>query len=145
MSQTVKQALAAANFTSDGEIYTLLKMPANAVIPAAGIIAEMNTPFSTLILDKHELTLLVLKDAISDFEKRLRDSTIYEQDYQLITIDVELDPQMVGFMARISGVLADAGISFMAYAAYSRDHIFVPVEQFDDAIDALKHLQTDVK
>lgn len=145
MAQTVEQAIAAADFTSDEEIYTLLKLPANAVIRAAGVVAEMNTPFSALILDKDELTLIILKDAVGDFENRLRDRVVYERDYRLITLDVELDPQLVGFMARISTTLADAGVSILTYAAYSRDHVFVPADQFDTAITALNRLQADVK
>ncbi len=142
MPQTVEEAIAAAQFISDGEAYALIKLPVNAIIPAAGIIAQMNTPFSTLILDKDEITLIVIVDAVADFENRLRDSIVYETRFRLITIDVQLDPQMVGFMAAISAALKDAGVSIMTYAAYSRDHLFVPVDQFDTAMTTLEALKS---
>lgn len=145
MPQTVEQVLKDANFTSDAETYTLVKMPANRAILAAGIVAEMNTPFTAFILDRDEITLLLLKDATHDFAKRLQDSIVYADDYRLITLDMVLEPTLVGLMARVSSALADAGVSILTYAAFSRDHFLVPAAQFDDAIDALKRLQANVK
>jgi hypothetical protein len=145
MPQTVEQAITAASFYTDEETYALIKLPVGAVIAAAGIIAEMNAPFSMLMLDKDELTLLVIKDAISDFEKRLRDFHASAVDYRLITIDVELEPQLVGFLARISDALAEVEVSILTYAAYSRDHIFVPIDKFDTALKTLKQLQKNIK
>ena len=143
MPHTIEEAIASAGFISDDEHYALVKLPANAIIPAAGVLAEMNTPFSALILDQDEITLFVIADAVEHFSKRLRDSVVYATQFRLITIDVELDPQMVGFMAHISTALAAAGVGVFPYAAYSRDHIFVPAHQFDTALQTLENLKAN--
>jgi hypothetical protein len=62
--------------------------------------------------------------------------------YRLITIDVELEPNLVGFMAHISRALATAGITLMPFAAFSRDHLLVPSDKFDTALKALEKLRS---
>ena len=61
-------------------------------------------------------------------------------DYRLITFDdVVLDPNLVGFMAEITKVLASTGnnISVLTYAAYSTDHIFVANKDYTKATHIL--------
>ena len=61
-------------------------------------------------------------------------------DYRLITFDdVVLDPNLVGFMAEITKVLASNGnnISVLTYAAYSTDHIFVANKDYTKATHIL--------
>jgi hypothetical protein len=61
-------------------------------------------------------------------------------DYRLITFDdVVLDPNLVGFMAEITKVLASNGnnISVLTYAAYSTDHIFVANKDYTKATNIL--------
>ncbi|NJL54634.1 ACT domain-containing protein [bacterium] len=145
MMQTVDAVLAAASLYTDNELYALIRLPPQAIIAAAGIIAEMNTAFSALLLDKHEITLLVLQDALSDFEKRLQGAEIAVIRYRLITLDVPLEPGLVGFIGRISTVLAEAGVSILSYAAFKRDHLFIPAEDFDVAWAALQRLTQDLK
>lgn len=145
MHQSVDNALAAAGLYTDGERYALIRLPSRAIIAAAGIVAEMSTPFVALLLDKDAITLLVLEDALSDFETRLQEAEIATTRYRLLTLDVELEPELVGFMARISTALAEASISILTYAAFNRDHIFVPEADFDRAHATLKRLQQDLK
>jgi hypothetical protein len=64
--------------------------------------------------------------------------------YRLITLDVVLEPQLTGFMARIASALAEAGVTIMPFAAYQRDHLLVPTQQFDTAMNTLKKLQTEI-
>jgi hypothetical protein len=142
MPQTVEQALAAAAFYSDNIDYSLIKLPARGITAAAGVVAEIGEPFTALIADKDEVTLLIPAEGVEEFAHRLHNCEVSAITYRLITLDVELDPQLAGFIARISAALAAAGISILPYAAYTRDHLFVPADQFDNALAALKQLQT---
>jgi hypothetical protein len=142
MAQTVEQALAAAIIYSDNVDYGLIKLPARGITAAAGSIAEIGEPFAALITDKDEVTLLIPVEGVEEFADRLHNYEVSAITYRLITLDVELDPQLTGFIARISAALAAAGISILPYAAYTRDHLFVPADQFDNALAALKQLQT---
>lgn len=139
---TVSQILSQATFYSDGQDYVLLKLHPRGIILAAGIIAEIAHPFSALIADKDEVTLLIANQYVEEFQDRLRD---YQAGaiYRLITIDVELEPSLTGFIAHISAALAKASIPILPFAAYSRDHLFVPAEQFERAIATLEKLKSE--
>jgi hypothetical protein len=141
MSQTVDSALAEAEFYTDEQDYVLIRLPARAITAAAGVIAEIGEPFGALVVDKYEVTLLTYAGAAEEFQQRLHDVTISETTYRLITIDVVLEPVLTGFMARISTALADAGISILPYAAFSRDHILVPANQIEPALTTLEGLR----
>lgn len=141
MPQTVQQALSAAKLYTDDQLYRLIKLPAQAVTAAAGVLAEIGEPFAALLVDKDEVTLVLTADDLEDFGRRLPGHTASATAYRLITFDVELEPTLVGFMAQVSAALASVGVSILPFAAFSRDHLLVPSEQFSTAWDALKKLQ----
>lgn len=141
MSQNLQDILQSANYSSDGIVYSLLKLHPRAVIIAASIAAEIADPFLTLIVDKYETTLIMPANLIEEFEERLKGHLMSHVQYRLITLDTELEPTLIGLMATISKTLAEHNISILALSAYSRDHFLVPVEQFDQALKALNALK----
>ena len=143
MPQTVDQALKNAQLYTDQLEYSLVHLPPNAIMVAAGVIAEIGEPFGAMIVDKDEVTLVIPADAVADFSKRLREHRLSDTSYRLITFDIELEATLTGFMARISQALADAGIPILPFAAFSRDHLLVPSAHFDTAWSALKALQAN--
>lgn len=58
-----------------------------------------------------------------------------------ITLTVHSDLAAVGLTAAVSHALAQAGISCNVVAGVHHDHLFVPVEQAQQAMDALHALQ----
>jgi uncharacterized protein len=62
-----------------------------------------------------------------------------------ITLTVDSDLQAVGLTAAFANALGKAGISCNVVAGAYHDHIFVPVERANDAMKALKALQTASK
>lgn len=122
---------------TDDEPYVVLKLPPNAITVAAGIVAEVSDPFTVLLVDKDEVTLVVHKEVPEEFGKRLRDAITSETEFRLITFDIELSFDVVGFMHAIAGILAEEKISVLPYGAYSRDHILVNVSDFDRAKEVL--------
>lgn len=142
MPQTLEEALQNAVLYSDDYIYRFVKLPVNAITAAAGVIAQAGNPFSALLLDKDEVTLMIEDEDFHEFKKRLLDHEVSEVRYRLITFDIELEPTLIGFMAQVSTALASQNISLMPFAAYSRDHIFVNEDDFDRAITILENLKT---
>ena len=57
---------------------------------------------------------------------------------RLITLTVHSSLEAVGFLAAITEKLAAAGISVNAISAYYHDHLFVPREKAEQAIDILQ-------
>jgi hypothetical protein len=142
MTQTVEQILAAAKLYSDEKDYIIVQLPATAITAAAGIIAEISEPFCALIVDKDEVSLVVPQEVWEDFSKRLPNHKVAEKPYKLITFDIVLEMNLVGFMARISQALAEANVSILTFAAFTRDHFLVPADQFDIAMVALQKLKS---
>ena len=57
-----------------------------------------------------------------------------------ITLRVQSSLTAVGLMAAVSAALAKRGIPCNPVSAFLHDHIFVPWNRRDDALDALSHL-----
>jgi uncharacterized protein len=57
-----------------------------------------------------------------------------------ITLRVQSSLTAVGMMAAVSAALAKRGIPCNPVSAFLHDHLFVPWERRDDALDALSHL-----
>ncbi len=144
MEDTVRQALQQSSLSSDEVNYAVIKLPARAITVAAGIVAEIGEAFCALIVDRYEVSLIIPSEAVEDFATRLQGHTLAEKPYRLITFDIELDFSIFGFMAAVSQALADVKVSILPIAAYSRDHILVPSEQFDIALQTLQKLQSSL-
>lgn len=59
-----------------------------------------------------------------------------------LELTVVSDLNAIGFLARISKALADAGIPCNAVAGFYHDHIFVPEAKATDAVSALRGLSS---
>lgn len=145
MAQTLAQAFQDCTLYSDDYLYRFVTLPPNRIIAAAGVIAEANTPFSALLLDKDEVTLMIEEEDFEQYKKRLNGFEVSDVRYRLITFDVVLESNLVGFMAVVSNALAEANISLMPFAAYSRDHILVGEADYNRAVDVLNNLKTSIK
>jgi hypothetical protein len=137
---TAAEAFAQAALYTDQTRYCLVHLPARAITAGAGVLAEIGRPFSALVVDKDEVTLVLPQDDWDEFAARLPD---YREvrDYRLITFDLPLDLQIVGFMALVSRILAEAEISILALGAFERDHILVSADKFQAAWDGLRAAQ----
>lgn len=137
------QALAKAALFTDERLYTLVHLPAAAITAAAGVLAEWGEPFGALIVDKDEVTLVLSEDAWQEFQHRLPDHRT-AGPYRLLTFDMPLALDMIGFLALVSRVLADAGIPLLAVSAFERDHLLIPADHFPRALSALQHAQAQI-
>lgn len=57
-----------------------------------------------------------------------------------ITLDLHSSLEAVGLTAAFAATLGKAGISANVVAGYHHDHIFVPLDRADDAVEALEWL-----
>jgi hypothetical protein len=63
-----------------------------------------------------------------------------EKDWKILTFDTVLPSGLVGFLAKVSKVLADEKIPIFAVSAYSTDHILVKEKDLARAEEKLKEL-----
>jgi hypothetical protein len=106
-------------------IFVFCSIPDGKEIPA--------TLKPVLIFRELEGTTLVVRREEAD-----RAGLPHQFASRLITLTVHSSLEAVGFLAAITGRLAEAGISVNAVSAYYHDHLFVPERRADEA---LRHLQ----
>jgi hypothetical protein len=94
-----------------------------------------SAPFM-LLKDEHEVTLLLDEEDWRTMRHAARDARV-EGDFRLLTFDVELAWNVVGFLALVTRILAEAGISCGALSAFSRDHLLVKQDDLAKALRAL--------
>jgi len=63
-----------------------------------------------------------------------------EKDWKILTFDMILPFELVGFLAKVSKALADEKISIFVISAYSTDHILVKEEDLTRTKEKLKNL-----
>ncbi len=128
--------IAETRLFTDGRPYVIIGLPASQLVLASELLMRTRAPFSALLYDKDEVTLVISREAWDLMSAGLEISAI-SPDYRLITFDLPLDLGLVGYIATLTSVVAERGISIFPISAFSRDHILVPAEDFDRAWEAL--------
>lgn len=96
---------------------------------------RMSAPFM-IFSDKFEVTLLLDETDFGTIRHAIRDAK-WEGNFRLLTFDIELDFTIVGFLAEVSRILAEAEISIVALSAFSRDHLLIKQEDLAKALKVL--------
>ena len=65
----------------------------------------------------------------------------FDSQWRMIRCSIHSDLTAVGFLAAMSGSLAEAGISVNAVSAYYQDYLFVPAEKAGMALKILKGMR----
>ncbi len=87
------------------------------------------------IEDKKEITVVIDED-------RIKEEDVIEKNegWKIITFDMVLPFELVGFITRLSQILTEEGISIFVISAYSTDHILVKEKDLPGAIKKLEGL-----
>ncbi len=96
---------------------------------------RMTAPFM-IFRDKFEVTLLLDETDFGTMRHAVRDARI-QGNFRLLTFDIKMDFNVVGFMAEVSRILAEAGVSIVALSAFSRDHLLIKQSDLAPALKAL--------
>ncbi len=92
------------------------------------------------IIDKNEITVIIEQSKYNN-----EDVIEIEKDWKILTFDMVLPFKLVGFLAKVSKVLADEKIPIFAVSAYSTDHILVKEEDLETAKEKLQNLGCVIK
>jgi len=96
---------------------------------------RMTAPFM-IFKDKFETTLLLDEIDFRTVRHAMRDART-QGGFRLLTFDIELDFTVVGFLAEVAQILAEAEISIVALSAFSRDHLLIKQEDLSKALKSL--------
>ena len=94
-----------------------------------------DAPFM-ILRDQHEVTLLRDETDWRTMRYAARDARI-EGNFRLVTFDIELGWNVVGFLARVTEIFAEAGISCGALSSFSRDHLLIKQHDLATALRVL--------
>ena len=92
-----------------------------------------------IVRDETETTIVVNEEAVDEI-----DAEHVERSWKLLTFEMELPFELVGFLAAVATALADADISVFVLSSYSTDHVFVKEADLVDAVSQLETLGCDV-
>lgn len=97
---------------------------------------RMSAPFM-IFRDPWEVTLLLDAVDFGTIQYAVRDAKT-AGNYRLLSFDVELDFTVVGFLAEITKILAEAAVPIISLSAFSRDHLLIKQEDLAKALKALR-------
>jgi len=96
---------------------------------------RMTAPFM-IFRDKWEVTLLLDEIDFGTIRHAVREAKT-EGNFRLLSFDVELDFNVVGFLAEVAKILAEAEIPIVALSAFSRDHFLIKQQDLSKALIVL--------
>ena len=128
------------------ELSYLLKNMKPAHVPGSFIFATVteetlkslgSTP-RMIFREVEAITVIITKEVAKN------NSLSFESEWGLITLTVHSDLEAVGFLAKITSVLAEAGITANTVSAFYHDHLFVPEHRVDESLTLLKNLSNSI-
>jgi hypothetical protein len=96
---------------------------------------RVDAPFM-VFRDGREVTLLVEEDDWKRLRHAARDARV-ERDFRLVTLNIELPWNVVGYLAQVTNILAAAGLSVGALSSFSRDHLLIKQNDLGAALRVL--------
>jgi len=105
------------------------------LLEESGLSPRLDSSFM-IFRDDKEVTMLVEEDDWNRMRHAVRDARV-EANFRLITLDLELGWNVVGYLARVAEILTSAGVSLGALSAFSRDHLLIKQEHLGKALKVL--------
>lgn len=131
----LEQALARMRFVVEPGEFCLLGFPEP---PSSEDLAQLSQP-SQLVLEQGETSILVAAGPAQAILERHAGAQL-EGGLRWIRFEAPMGWELVGFLAKVSGELAAAGVPIGAVCGFSRDHLFVPGKHLELAREVLGRL-----
>ena len=103
-------------------------MPPDAAIPEWAYLGE----FFSITKTADELSIVCLSGVIPESVEK-------DAGWQVLKIEGVLSFDLVGILAQVSAVLAEAEVSIFAISTYNTDYILVNNRDFDSAVVVLRN------
>lgn len=118
------------------EDYALLRFPPACRAQVLEILKQQaRAGFSLFLEESEEISLLVPFESAARYAGASMETS---DPLRVITFDTKLPMDLCGFFAPAAERLALAGISILPWAGFRTDHLGVPAEQFEAAVNVLR-------
>jgi uncharacterized protein len=133
-----KELLRSAKVEVAAETFALVGTSRAGLLELLGdnsLSPRMSAPFM-IFMDPHEVTLVLDEIDLGIMRPGLTTAKI-ENGYRMLTFNIVLELSVVGFMAEISRILAEAGVAILPLSAFSRDSLLIKQDDLATALKAL--------
>ena len=135
----IANLLGQARWQARPERFVLAGLNPNERALALGLLAGVVSPFMQLIVEPDLLTLLLPQSDWRSLKPAFPRARV-QQPFRVISFDLDLPDDLVGFLAVASRALADAGVPILAVCGFTKDHLLVREEHLERALAALEAL-----
>lgn len=124
---SVQELIQNGEFSLDPEKYAILKT------------TKFMEDALACIKTKTEHTIIATERAATHTLPR-KEILEIDKDWRLISFEMELPFELVGFLSHVSKALADAGVSIFILSTFSTDLLMIKEAQLEKTIQVLKEL-----
>jgi hypothetical protein len=128
--------LGQADWQALPERFVLAALKPNERMLVLGLLSSVTAPFMQLIVEPDVLTLLLPQSDWRVLKPAFPHARV-QAPFRVISFDLDLPDDLVGFLAVASRALAAAGVPILAICGYTKDHILVREEHLERALTAL--------
>jgi len=124
------------------EKYVLVSLPTSSLPEAASIVGRSAGAFAALILERDEVSLTLPEHVWTAHTVK---ANAKDGPYRAVSINVDVDLEVFGFIAAAHVRLANARISIVPEAAFLKEHLLVHEKDLDQTVSILGKLIEDCR
>lgn len=142
MNQTVRALWAKTRILVWPGDYLLVSLPHAALRTAALLAAAGADQFVALVVEKDEVSLTLRRDAWSSASPKVHALAV-AGPYRVVTLDLEIDLNVSGYLLPAAERLAQAQIAIVAQCTFRKDHLLIRSEHAETAISILTRFSAE--
>ena len=135
---TIKQLLKKTKLKLLSDKYIFISIPLNQFNRLD--LKQFQKKFFSITYEKDGITLTINEKNWNKIKVNFKKCKV-GKNYRIITLDIKLNPNVVGYLAAISKILADNNISIIAISTYQKDHLMIKNKDTKKALKVLKKLK----
>lgn len=126
------------------DAFSLVSLPHASLPDAAALVAESRDRFAALVVEADEVSLTVAESVWTAARHRIA-FRCEAGPFAAITLGIDVDLGVCGYLLPAARRLADAGISIVPQCAYLKDHLLVHASDAGRAVALLESLVDDAR
>jgi hypothetical protein len=144
MDAGIKKLWAGTEIRLWPETYVLVSLPHKSLAGALTAISSAAGHFSAVVVEKDEVSLTVEEGcwgrnaAAVPFSKA-------DGPYRVVTLQLNVDLGVTGYLAPAAVRLAEAGISIVLQCAFLKDHLLIRAADAERAVNVLGQLARECR
>lgn len=131
-----RAAWAAARLHVWPETYVLASLPLTELAAAAALVGSRECGFAALVVERDEVSVTLDQDTwqVSRLARVGRSAA----PYRVLTIDIDVELDVCGFLAPVAVRLGQAGVSIVPQCAFRKDHVLVRATDLSTATQIIE-------